>query len=149
MKNDILKIPNKFVLLSIVVVGLLLTITGLLYSSFALVEPIKTISFTSEKLNYNEKEPGSWKVEKNAEWIEKGKARITFQVDSVLKTESKNTDIIFVLDISGSMNGEKLERVKRDSIELINTLLSDSNNKAALVTFDTESEKEQQIIIKL
>ncbi len=58
MKNDILRIPNKFVLLSIVVVGLLLTITGLLYSSFALVEPIKTISFTSEKLNYNEKEPG-------------------------------------------------------------------------------------------
>ncbi len=138
MKNDILKIPNKFVLLSIVVVGLLLTITGLLYSSFALVEPIKTISFTSEKLNYNEKEPGSWKVEKSAEWTSKGKARITFQVDSTLKTENK--DIIFVLDISDSMSGKKLERVKQDSIELINFLLSNSNNSAALITFDTSSE---------
>ena len=140
MKNDILKVPNKFVLLSIVVVGFLLTITGLLYSSFALVTPIKSINFSSEKLNYNKKEPGSFQVEKSAEWIGSGKARITFQIDTILKTEDKNRDIIFVLDISGSMSGNKIERVKQDSIGLVDTLLSDSNNKAALITFDTDSE---------
>ena len=34
-------------------------------------------------------------------------------------TNNQYTDIIFVLDISGSMAGEKLERVKSDSKELI------------------------------
>lgn len=131
---------SKLTLLSIVIVGLLLIMTGLLYSSFALQEPVRSISFTSEKLNYNEKVPGSFQVEKSAKWIGQGKAQITFDVDTILKTENKNRDIIFVLDVSGSMEGNKLEKVKQDSIELITSLLSDSSNRAALITFDTNSE---------
>ena len=114
------KVTNKLTMLSIVAVGMLFIIIGLFYSSFAVVEPVRSISFTFEKLNYSEKESGSWKVEKSAKWTSQGKARITFDIDTILKTEEKNTDIIFVLDISGSMSGEKLERVKQDSIELIN-----------------------------
>ena len=40
------------------------------------------------------------------------------------------------MDISGSMNGSKLDRVKQDAIELTNYLLSDSHNKIALITFE-------------
>ena len=55
-------------------------------------------------------------------------------------TEDKDTDIIMVLDISGSMSGDKLlERVKQDSTELIESLLSNRNNQVSLITFDTES----------
>ena len=37
------------------------------------------------------------------------------------------------------MNGDKIAKVKTDSVELIETLLSNSNNRAALITFDTTS----------
>ena len=54
-------------------------------------------------------------------------------------TEDRDTDIIMVLDISGSMSGDKLDRVKSDSTELIESLLSNRNNSVALITFDTAS----------
>ena len=81
------KVESRLILASIEIIGILFLLVGLLHSSFSLVEPVKSISFTSEKLNYNEKEPGSFKVEKSAKWIEKGKARITFDVDTVLKNK--------------------------------------------------------------
>lgn len=133
------KVESRLILASIEIIGILFLLVGLLHSSFSLVEPVKSISFTSEKLNYNEKEPGSFKVEKSAKWIEKGKARITFDVDTVLKTKNKNVDVIFVLDNSDSMRGNKLQRVKEDSIELIDSLLANSNNKVAIISFNTDS----------
>ena len=38
------------------------------------------------------------------------------------------------------MNEEKLDKVKLDTIELINSLLSNSKNKAGLITFETNSQ---------
>lgn len=76
--------------------------------------PIKNVTITSEKLNYNKKEEGSLKIEKQAEWTSFAKARITFNLDTVMKTEEKETDIIFVPDVSGSMARDKLIRVKED-----------------------------------
>ena len=111
----------------------------LISDAFAALTPVKSVIITSEKFSYEEKEPGSWQVEKSGKWIKKGIAHITFDVDTVLKTNDQATDIIFVLDISGSMSGDKLNRVKSDSTELVSTLLSDSNNRAALITFDTGS----------
>ncbi len=111
----------------------------LIPSSFSLETEVRSVTITSKELSYEQKEPGSWKVEKSAEWTSKGKARITFDVDTVLKTSSLNKDVILVLDVSGSMAGEKLDRVKHDSKELVNSLLSDSNNRVALITFETES----------
>ena len=43
------------------------------------------------------------------------------------------------------MTGRKLSRVKSDSTDLINTVLSDDNNRIALITFDTKS----SILLKL
>ena len=111
----------------------------LIGNAFAALTPTKSVIITSEKSSYEENEPGSWQVEKSGKWIAKGKARVTFDVDTTLMTEDKDTDIIFVLDISGSMSGDKLDRVKQDSIELIDSLLSNKNNSAALITFDTGS----------
>ena len=109
-------------------------------SSFSLLQPVKSVDIFSQNVSYQNNVPGSWKVTKSAKWTSTGKARITVDVDTIMKTEDKAyKDIIMVLDISGSMYGEKLERVKNDSIELINSVLSNSNNKMALISFDSNS----------
>ncbi len=132
-------ISNRIIVISVVVVGLLFSIVGLFYSSFALLDPMKSISFTSENLNYDEKDSGSWKIENSAEWVEKGKARITVKLDTIERVRNRNTDMIFVLDISGSMAGEKLSQAKSDIKELFSFLLEVEGNQGALITFDQDS----------
>ena len=108
--------------------------------SLAAPTPIGSVEIKSEELDYDQKAPGSFKITKSAKWISKGKAQITFDVDTVVKTANQYTDIIFVLDISGSMSGNKLNKVKTDATELVNSLLSNTNNRAALITFETTSQ---------
>ena len=130
------KKPKEFLALGVFVMAISIY---LITNTFAALTPVRSIIITSEKTSYENKEPGSWQVEKSSKWIRKGVARVTFDVDTTLMTEDKSTDIIMVLDISGSMNGEKLNRVKEDSIELIDSVLSNQNNKMALITFETTS----------
>ena len=136
IKSITRKNPGGVMVLGIFVVTFSIFLIG---STFAALTPVKSIIITSQKTSFEDSKPGSWQVEKSGKWIDKGKAEVTFDVDTVLKTNNEATDIIFVLDISGSMSGDKLDRVKSDSTELVSTLLSDSKNRAALITFDTES----------
>ena len=93
---------------------------------------------TIESSNYPE--AGSWSIDKSAEWIGINQARVVFDVSTKLKTvEGNYKDVILIMDISGSMSGEKLEKAKTDAIELSNYLLSDSHNKVALISFDSTS----------
>ena len=125
----------------VVVFGIFVVVVSifLVGNAFAALTPTKSVIITSKNTSYEDKEPGSWQVEKSGKWVSQGKARVTFDVDTSLMTEDKDTDIIMVLDISGSMSGDKLERVKQDSTELIESLLSNRNNQVSLITFDTES----------
>ena len=101
---------------------------------FAKEEPVKSITIESENLSYEENKPGSYKITKQAEWIGKGKARITFQVDTKeLIKENINTDTILIIDTSGSMTGDKL---KSDSVDLIQKTLQDNNNKIGIIEFN-------------
>jgi len=130
---------KRFIILNICLVFISVFLIFLFGHSFSLPTGVKTIHIFSENSDYESQNPGSFKIEKSGEWIDRGKARITFDVDTVMKTNNQYTDIIFVLDVSGSMGGDKLDRVKSDTVELLNTLLSNSNNRAALITFDTDS----------
>ena len=115
---------------------------------FAKEEPIKSITIESENLSYEENKPGSYKITKQAEWIGKGKARITFQADTKelikenintdkeLIKENINTDTILIIDTSGSMTGDKLDKVKSDSVDLIQKTLQDNNNKIGIIEFN-------------
>ncbi len=103
-------------------------------------EVIKSIELTSQHTSYTNNEPGSWNVTKSAKWIRQGKARITFDVDTVAKVAAY-TDIVMVLDNSGSMSGDKIAQVKHDATELIESVLSDSNNRIGLVSFNTTATK--------
>lgn len=119
---------------------IVLSLISIIPFSLAAPTPIGSVEIKSEELDYDQKAPGSFKITKSAKWISKGKAQITFDVDTVVKTANQYTDIIFVLDISGSMSGNKLNRVKTDATELVNSLLSNTNNRAALITFETTSQ---------
>lgn len=108
-------------------------------NAFAALTPTKNVIITSQNANYDNKEAGSWKVEKSGKWISKGRARVSFNVDTTAMPKSKNTDVVMVIDVSNSMSGKKLENVKQSSIELIETLLSNSNNNVSLVSFANSS----------
>lgn len=138
MKKIITNISKRPIIVFFCFVGTFLVLTGILLNSYALIETIDSISFTSTKLSYEKKEPGSLKIVKSARWISSDKVRITFDVDSILKRSTQYTDTILVLDLSYTMNGEKLDRLKEELIQLINELLSDSNNQVALITFSTD-----------
>ena len=131
---------KKLALISLSVLSILLLVT-ILPNSFASLTPVKSITIDSEKLNYEENESGSYKITKSAEWIAKGKARITFQVDTKeLKKENTKADTILIVDTSASMSGEKLDKVKSDSIDLIQKALQDNNNRIGIIEFnDTAS----------
>ena len=130
---------KKLSLISLSTLSILLLVT-ILPNSFASLTPLNSITIESEKLNYEENESGSYKITKSAEWIGKGKARITFQVDTKeLLKENTNTDTILIIDTSVSMIGDKLDKVKSDSIDLINKLLQNNANKVSMIEFNTNA----------
>ena len=87
-----------------------------------------------EDSNYDD--PGTWHIDKSAKWTGSGTAKVTFDLSSVMKTGENKKDVILVLDISGSMFGDKMEKMRSDAKELIRYLLSDSSNRIALITFE-------------
>lgn len=139
MRKHFIDVSSKMVLLSLVFTGLVLIISGLFYNSFSLLDSVESIEFQTEKLNYENKDPGSIHVLKSAKWIDGGKARITFDIDTIAKEKNTHKDVLFILDVSESMIDSKLDRVKEDTKALVDSLLSDSYNSVSLITFEDTS----------
>ncbi len=123
---------KKYVISSIILIGLLIVFISY---SFADLTPTPSITVPSTTLSYSEKEEGSWQFTKNAKWISKGKARINIKLETKEMLKSDYTDVILVLDTSGSMQGSKLTQVQSDVNELINDTIP-KGNKIALITFN-------------
>ena len=136
-KNKFYQLKRKKSSLFFLVFCFICMIVAISIPVFAKEEPVKSITIESENLSYEENKPGSYKITKQAEWIGKGKARITFQVDTKeLIKENINTDTILIIDTSGSMTGDKLDKVKSDSVDLIQKTLQDNNNKIGIIEFN-------------
>lgn len=82
---------------------------------------------------------GSWHIDKSAKWTGTNTAQVTFDVNSIMKIGDHYKDVVLVLDISGSMSGDKMTKAINDSKELVSYLLSNSQNRIAIVTFDSTS----------
>ena len=110
--------------------------TAFILKTNAQLVPVQSVEITSGHSNFENNEPGSWKITKSAKWTGVGKAKITFEVESLpLIDESKYHDIIMIIDNSGSMDGNKINQVKTDAIDVTNALLANQNNRVALITF--------------
>ena len=123
---------KKYVISSIVLIGLLIVFISY---SFAALTPVSSITVPSTTLSYAGSEEGSWQYTKSAHWLSKNKARINIKVDTIKKKRADYTDVILVLDTSGSMLGTKLTQVQNDVNELINDTIP-KGNKIALITFN-------------
>ena len=134
------KNKNKVMILFGFLFGSILLGLGLFLNSYAFTEPIASISFDSELLNYSAKEPGSVHVEKSAKWISANQARITFDIDTIRKTNKPYKDVILVLDTSSSMEGNSFNQMKEEIVHLLDTILNDSHNSVSLINFAATSE---------
>lgn len=96
---------------------------------------VDSIEINSELYN----DAGSWNINKSAKWTSSNTAEVTFDVNSIRKTNGNKKDIILVLDTSDSMSGDKINKVINNTKELINEVLSNSGNRIAIIKFDTTS----------
>lgn len=136
IKNLILSHKKQTIIYSLFILTII--ISAMTYA-FAANTSVKSIIITSKNTSYENNEPGSWQLTKSAEWTNLGEATITLDVDTALLDSGNKKDIIFVLDISGSMIGSKLDRVKQDTKELLESLFLTEGNRAALITFESKS----------
>ena len=139
---------RKKILLVVSIIFLAGIIT-ILPKAFASLNPIKSVKIYSENAKYDQGDQGAFEITKSGKWVAKGEAEVTFDVNTIKKIDSTNTDVILVLDVSGSMVGEKLAKVKSDSKDLIDNLFLNSKNRVGLITFSDDSEILSQITDQL
>ena len=132
----VIAIPLVFVTSSGGVENALIRFKRFLSDVGLFTEEVKSIEMISD--NYDE--PGSYKLTKSALWTSSSTAKITIDLETILKLpDDRKKDVILIVDISGSMSGDKLKRVKQDATDLIKYLLSDSENQVALISFDDQA----------
>ena len=126
------------ILIAFLILGGFVSFLGI---SFAEKIPtsIPSIEIKSSNADYDNKEAGAWKVTKSAKWISRGKARITFDIDTIIKSNTDYKDFILVLDTSVSMEGNKIRLLKENTIDLVEDILQDQDSRVGLITFSTES----------
>ena len=118
----------------------LVVVISLMANSFAGEGLNSSIIITSQNTSYENREPGSWQVEKSAKWISRNTARITFDVDTISMSEYEYSDVIFILDVSSSMSGEKINTLKEAVSSGIEKVLDNEENRVGIITFGTTSE---------
>ena len=122
-----------FAFLGVLSIFLLLSFTF----SANISEEVNSIEIESN--GWKENKPGSWHITKSAEWTSGTSAQIKFDVSTLFKTQEELKNIILILDVSRNMSGDKLSKVKSDTIELTEAVLSNPQNRIALITFDSNA----------
>lgn len=133
---------KKLLLISLLFFVIVINII-IIIKSFAEVIPVEVINVSSNDVSYSNSDPGAWNVKKSAKWTGYGEAQITLDVDTISKLNEEsinnNKDVIFVIDISGSMYGNKIAKVKEDSLALIDLILTNNQNQISIISFGTSA----------
>ena len=115
---------------------LVTTVVSLISKVNAETVPVASVTFLSQNTDFNNVDPGAWKATKSAEWIDEGKARITFDIVSRNFIDNRAKDIVLLTENSWSMEGWKSEGVKADATQFVEDILGGTENTVALITFN-------------
>lgn len=111
---------------------------SLISFSLAALTATESIEILSEKLNYENGEQGSWKIKKSANWISKGKVKISYVIDTKAMAKSENVDLLLVVNTSNSLTDEQFSTMKTGLNQLTDNILKDgSSDRMALLSFNT------------
>ncbi len=92
-----------------------------------------------ESDGYTDKSPGSWHMEKSADWTSTKNVKLQFDVDTLPSFYStQNFDVVMVVDVSTSMTGEKFDNLQAGAKRYINEILADENNRIAIVEYHSD-----------
>ncbi len=119
-------------------------ITILLIASLVLIKKITSVWSLNYDTQISELEiqsddweaAGSWKLDINGKWTSTKNIKVTYNLDTKIKSKNEDSDIIFVINNSFSMEDNKIIPLKDSLREVINSLLVNENNKVALITFN-------------
>ncbi len=103
---------------------------------FAELQPVKSVEILSEKTNFNEKEAGSWKIDKSAQLIDKDIVEVKMELETLSNVNNRKKDVVFLVDTSESLNEEKLFYLKSGIIDSIDKVLLDSDNRVGIISFN-------------
>ena len=112
---------------------------------FAELQPVKSVEILSEKSNFNEKEAGSFKIDKSASFKTIDTCLVTIDLETISKSSDRGQDIVFIIDTSESMTGEKLNMMKIGVINAINEVLANDKNRVGLTFFNNISSIESNL----
>lgn len=146
------KKSNKLVIIPVIVFALFLSVWGIISISttnnFISSETKKILSKTglytkpveNVVVESNDKNDiGNWTITKSAEWTSSTTAKVTLNLNSDTVNKKTNKDVIFIIDSSESMNGSRINKVKEETINIVNSLLDSNSNRVAVITYNDNS----------
>lgn len=111
---------------------------SLISVSLAALTATESIEILSEKVNYENGEQGSWKIKKSANWLTKGKVKVTYNIDTKAMIKAKNIDLLLVVNTSNSLSDEQFNTMKSDLNKFSDSILKDgSSSRIALLSFNS------------
>ena len=111
-----------------------------LYAAFANNTPIRTISFKSGTANYDNGDPGAWKIDQEAYWTKKGYADVKLTVNAIPARSDKHYDMVMLIDRAGFDSGKRINDAKSDLADFARLVLSDGQSRMAIISFANESQ---------
>lgn len=124
-----------FVFICILTVVLISTIVSWAVRSNP-TEPVKNIIIEADSYD----NPGSFKLEESSNWISNNKALVTFDLSTVPQLDGKNKDVVLVMDSSTPYINSDINLEKTTFNSLIDYILENTNNRVALITYNSTSE---------
>ena len=149
--NKVPKILKRPIYFTIMIVSLLclfalLSQSNIFSKLFSFGEYLET-GYTKEvksiELNstgYDTSSPGAFNIIKSAEWTGKHEVTVKFDINTLEIPRNTNRHIILVMDTSESMDEHRMNSLNEAVTALTEDLFTNTNNKLALITFDTTSE---------
>ncbi len=116
----------------------MMLLISLISVSFAALSATESIDILSEKVNYENKEQGSWKIKKAANWLSKGKVKVTYNIDTKAMIKSEGIDLLLVVNTANSLSDEQFSVMRSNLNAFSDSVLKDgSSSRMALLSFNS------------